>query len=158
MQITLYKKSGCPWAAAVIGFLNELNVPVEIKNVTTHPQFAKEVEQKSRVPLLGDLTFIKKLDSPLPVAKGGRSVIAEQFRTIRTAISYTAKGIETKRILITSHRPGEGKSFTSLNLAASYALLHKKVVILEFDLRKPRLSKNLGLEPAGMIPSRAAAA
>ncbi len=47
MKITLYKKSGCPWAAAVMGFLNELNVPYEIKNVTTHPQYAREVEKKS---------------------------------------------------------------------------------------------------------------
>jgi glutaredoxin 3 len=47
MKIILYKKSGCPWAAAVIGFLNELNVPYEIRNVTTHPHFAKEVEKKS---------------------------------------------------------------------------------------------------------------
>ena len=47
MKVTLYKKSGCPWAAAVAGFLNELNVPFEIKNVTTHPQYGKEVENES---------------------------------------------------------------------------------------------------------------
>ncbi len=47
MKITLYKKSGCPWAAAVVGFLNELNIPYEIKNVTTHPQYARELESKS---------------------------------------------------------------------------------------------------------------
>jgi glutaredoxin 3 len=44
MKITVYRKSGCPWSAAVIGFLKELNVPYEIKNVTTHPDYAKEVE------------------------------------------------------------------------------------------------------------------
>ncbi len=47
MKIILYKKSGCPWAAAVIGFLNELNVPFEIRNITTHPDYAREVERKS---------------------------------------------------------------------------------------------------------------
>jgi glutaredoxin len=47
MKITVYKKSGCPWAAAVIGFLNELDVPCEIRNVTTHPEYAREVEKKS---------------------------------------------------------------------------------------------------------------
>jgi glutaredoxin len=47
MKVTLYKKSGCPWAAAVIGFLNELSVPYLIKNVTTHPQYAREVEEKT---------------------------------------------------------------------------------------------------------------
>ena len=47
MNVIVYKKSGCPWAAAVIGFLNELNIPFEIRNVTTHPQYAKEVEARS---------------------------------------------------------------------------------------------------------------
>ena len=44
MKITLYRKSGCPWSAAVIGFLNELNVPYEIRNVTANPAYATEVE------------------------------------------------------------------------------------------------------------------
>jgi glutaredoxin len=47
MKITLYKKAGCPWAASVMGFLNELNVPYEIRNITTHPEYARDVERKS---------------------------------------------------------------------------------------------------------------
>ncbi len=47
MKIIVYRKSGCPWAAAVMAFLNELAVPFELRNVTTHPQFAKEVQAKS---------------------------------------------------------------------------------------------------------------
>ena len=44
MKITVYRKSGCPWSAAVMGFLNELNIPYEIKNVTSNPAHAKEVQ------------------------------------------------------------------------------------------------------------------
>lgn len=47
MKITVYRKSGCPWSAAVIGFLNELNIPHEVKNVTANPAYAKEVEALS---------------------------------------------------------------------------------------------------------------
>ena len=47
MKIILYKKAGCPWAAAVRGFLDELGVAYEIRNMTTHPEFASEVEMKS---------------------------------------------------------------------------------------------------------------
>jgi glutaredoxin len=47
MKILVYRKAGCPWSAAVIGFLDELNVPFEIRNVTTHPQYAAEVEKRS---------------------------------------------------------------------------------------------------------------
>jgi glutaredoxin 3 len=47
MKVILYRKSGCPWAAAVIGFLNELAVPFEIRNVSANEQYAREVETKS---------------------------------------------------------------------------------------------------------------
>ena len=47
MRIILYRKSGCPWSAAVIGFLNEMNIPHEIKNMTSNPVYAKEVEALS---------------------------------------------------------------------------------------------------------------
>jgi monothiol glutaredoxin len=47
MKVIVYRKSGCPWAAAVMGFLNELGIGFEIRNVSAHDQFAREVEQKS---------------------------------------------------------------------------------------------------------------
>ena len=47
MKITLYRKSGCPWAAAVIGFLNELAIPHEVRNVSVNDAYLREVEQKS---------------------------------------------------------------------------------------------------------------
>ena len=47
MKITVYKKAGCPWAAAVIAFLNELGVGCEINNVTSHSIYAREVVEKS---------------------------------------------------------------------------------------------------------------
>ena len=55
MKITLYRKSGCPWSAAVMGFLNEMNIPHEIKNVTTNPAYAREIEaisDQSKSPTL----------------------------------------------------------------------------------------------------------
>lgn len=105
----------------------------------------EELDQKCKAPLLGEISFIKKDGSPIVVQKDSRSVVAEQFRVIRTNIAFTRAGNSPKTILITSHRPSEGKSFTSLNLAASFALLNKKVVVLEFDLRKPRLSSALNI-------------
>jgi glutaredoxin len=44
MHVILYRKSGCPWSAAVIGFLNEMNIPFEIRNVTTNPAYGKQLE------------------------------------------------------------------------------------------------------------------
>jgi monothiol glutaredoxin len=47
MKVILYRKSGCPWAAAVMGFLNELAIPFEVRNVSVNDRFAREVEEKS---------------------------------------------------------------------------------------------------------------
>ncbi len=47
MEITVYRKSGCPWAAAVMAFLNTLDLSYEIKNVSTDDEYAREVEEKS---------------------------------------------------------------------------------------------------------------
>jgi tyrosine-protein kinase Etk/Wzc len=105
----------------------------------------REVVEKSMLPLLGELNYVKNLDSPIAITAKNRDVISEQIRAIRTNISFTGKGSQVKKIMVTSHVPGEGKSFTSLNIAASYALLGKKVAVMEFDLRRPRLMKNLGL-------------
>jgi glutaredoxin len=48
MKIVVYKKSGCPWAAAVIGFLSELDAVHEVRNVSTHPHYALELEGRSK--------------------------------------------------------------------------------------------------------------
>ena len=72
MKITLYKKAGCPWSAAVIGFLNELNVPFEIKNISTHPQYAAEVEKKSGKRLSPTLDFDGQILADASVEDVGR--------------------------------------------------------------------------------------
>ncbi|HTL16112.1 MAG TPA: glutaredoxin family protein [Patescibacteria group bacterium] len=47
MKVTVFKKSGCPWAAAVEAFLKQLDVPFDIKDMTRHPQYLREIEQKT---------------------------------------------------------------------------------------------------------------
>src|SRR5690606_9773309 len=81
----------------------------------------EEVEQSCNAPVLGEISYAKKEKSPIVIEKGSRSIIAEQFRVIRTNVGFTrSDGNEPQVILITSHRPAEGKSFVSLNLAASF--------------------------------------
>jgi tyrosine-protein kinase Etk/Wzc len=131
--------------AAAIGFLVPLMFLIIRDFFDNKVADRKEVEAKTKAPLLGEISYLKKRNGAIEITEKSRSSVSEQLRGIRTGLSFSGKGEGAKTILITSHRPGEGKSFTSLNLAASYALLDKKVVILEFDLRKPRLMQNLGL-------------
>jgi tyrosine-protein kinase Etk/Wzc len=66
-----------------------------------------------------------------------KSPISESIRTVRTNIEYFLEGKRNQVILLSSSMSGEGKSFCSLNLAHSLSLAKRKVVLLDFDLRKP---------------------
>ncbi|TAE28683.1 MAG: polysaccharide biosynthesis tyrosine autokinase [Cytophagales bacterium] len=98
-----------------------------------------DVEETTHVPILGEV--VKKTQpGSLVVVPRSQSIIAEQIRTLRTNLQYLRDSREGSQVLLfTSSISGEGKSFISLNLGASLALVGKKTVILEMDLRKPRL-------------------
>jgi tyrosine-protein kinase Etk/Wzc len=104
----------------------------------------KEIESATGVPILGELG-ISQTDEPIVISANNRSIIAEQLRAIRTNLSFISANEEQKVFLVTSTISGEGKSFLSLNLGNSLAISNKRVAILELDLRKPMLSKNLGV-------------
>ncbi len=72
------------------------------------------------------------------------SIPAEAFRTIRTRLQFAHLNNGSSTILITSSAPGEGKTTISTNLAASFAAANKRCVLLDCDLRKPRLHTVFG--------------
>ena len=103
--------------------------------------FRSEIEQYTTVPVIGEIAQdATTRDTPFVIEEGRRTYIAEQFRQLRTSLAYIGINNRKKKILITSTIGGEGKSFVSANLAVSLALTNKKVVLLELDLRKPKLS------------------
>ncbi|MBK7712016.1 MAG: CpsD/CapB family tyrosine-protein kinase [Bacteroidales bacterium] len=79
------------------------------------------------------------------VLKDTSSPVAEAFRSLRSRIQFFTKEVKSPVILITSSIPGEGKSFTAINLAAIYSLTGKKTLLIDFDLRIPSLSKEFGV-------------
>ena len=105
-----------------------------------------DVENSTQVPILGEIMKRRHRD-PLLVAPHNRSVIAEQIRTIRTSIRHAQPETTDNQVLLcTSSISGEGKSFISLNLGASLALLEQPTVILEMDMRLPRLHQSFDLD------------
>ncbi len=72
--------------------------------------------------------------------------ISEAYKTLRTNILFTTRDLDCKIYAFTSAIPGEGKTTTAINMAISFAQTEKKVVIIDGDLRKPKLHKYFDLE------------
>lgn len=107
-----------------------------------------ELEKKTSVPILGEICTSKRNDV-LVVKNGGSTSTAELFRLVRSNLQFVLNGNSDKVILTTSTIAGEGKSFVSINLAASFAMLGKKVCLVGMDIRKPQLANYLSL-PTGI--------
>ena len=96
----------------------------------------KDIEKFSDYTILGYILHDKS-SFYVPVFDDPKSLTAEAFRSIRTNFQFVAPVNEKHTILVTSSMMDEGKSFTSINLAASFASFGKRTVLLCFDLRKP---------------------
>jgi len=108
-------------------------------------QNKSDIDKHTDVPLLGEISRSGNMKKLL-IYCDPLSIISEEIRALRTNLKYiTAKG-KANVIMFTSSMSGEGKSFISLNLANSIAISGKKVVLLELDLRKPRLLKSIGVD------------
>lgn len=103
------------------------------------------IQRVSAIAIVGEIGHSFKKET-LAIKKDSRSQLAEQFRMLRTNIQFLLSGEHEKTILVTSSMSGEGKSFIAINLACSLALLKKRVVLLELDLRKPKISSHLNLD------------
>ena len=106
----------------------------------------RELEKASSFPVLGGIPFVENIDSSKITNISPKSSLSESFRTIRTNLQYLGKSEESgKVILVTSIKPSEGKTFTSTNLALILARGSKKVLLMDFDMHKPRMHKAFGL-------------
>jgi capsular exopolysaccharide synthesis family protein len=99
----------------------------------------RDLKKHFMIPQLGVIGYSTKGTNKV-VLDHPKSAVAESFRSLRSAITYLASGKNTKKILVTSSVSGEGKTFTSLNLASAMALGSKKTVVVGADLRRPKLA------------------
>ncbi len=123
---------GLALPAVFLYFKNVLNNRIILKG---------DILKKTSVPILGEISHNTENEVLLPLTE--RSIIAEQLRGIRTNLQFALGGGDSKVIMITSSMSEEGKSFISLNLSRILSLTDKKVVLLEMDLRKPKIRSYL---------------
>jgi len=104
----------------------------------------KELQRLTKVPYVGSISTAKE-NEKVVVGEGNTTPIAEMFRLIRTNLQFMLSSKPSHVIMITSAGSGEGKSFTAINLALSFALTNKKVLLVGLDIRKPALGQYLDI-------------
>lgn len=105
----------------------------------------QEIENETNVPIVGEIRHNPELEF-IAIEAGSRSIISEQFRALRTNLQFLLTDQKKKVVMITSSMSSEGKSFISTNLAMALAISGKKVLLMEMDLRKPKISSSINLE------------
>ena len=146
------RKSLAYFIALLIGILTP------IAFISLRDFFSDTIKSKSdllnstNIPILG---LVGHSDNPksLVVQNASKSIIAESFRSLRTNIQYLAADKEKKVITVTSSIGGEGKTFTTMNLAAIFALSGHKTILIGGDLRKPKLHEDFKVDTSKGLSS-----
>lgn len=123
--------------------------PVLVRDIVPGAPSAQTTTPATSVPASDAIqSYTVRLNPVLVAGLAPKSLAAEQYRQLRTRLSH-AEGASTLRtVLITSPQKGEGKSVTAANLALTMAQeLHRRVILVEADLRKPSLQHLFGLPP-----------
>ena len=125
---------------ALIYLLDLLRYKIEGRN---------DLDKLCKVPVLGDVALdhsLKTNQRAIVIKENENDTMAETFRAIRTNLQFMLDSPDKKVVLFTSTTSGEGKTFVASNLAMSFALLGKKVLLMGLDIRKPRLADIFGLK------------
>ncbi|MBK9628066.1 MAG: hypothetical protein IPO56_10300 [Flavobacteriales bacterium] len=134
----------------ILSFLIVLIRYILHDNITSLHDIAKL--SNASISILGMVPKYKKEIpiSQLLIDKNPKSLIAESFRTIRTNLQFVDNTDGAKTIAITSTISGEGKTFVAINLAGIISFSGKRVIILDLDMRKPKIHLGFGWRTSGV--------
>ncbi|MGD9657559.1 MAG: GumC family protein [Methylocystis sp.] len=105
-----------------------------------------DAERATGLPLLGVVPFIKNPKELAAQIADQRSILSEAYRSACTSLQFSSEAGPPKSLLITSAGPSEGKSSTAFAVARQFAAIGLKVLLIDADLRRPSLHRQLGLD------------
>lgn len=148
-QIPISPKSNIIYLAAfIISILFPAGIIYLFNLLNTKVRSSKDVEHVD-LPIIGTIPEVQKksLDQVVFSLENPHSYVAESIRMLRTNLSFmTNMDEKSKVLLVTSTIPNEGKTLISINIAHSFAMTGKRVIIVGMDLRAPKLLQSLHLE------------
>ncbi|WP_100345678.1 polysaccharide biosynthesis tyrosine autokinase [Compostimonas suwonensis] len=132
---------------ALIGLVLGVGVAVLRETLDTRIRNERDVELVTDTPILGGIVFDPKAqERPLIVHADPRSPRAESFRTLRTNLQFLDVGRDERSFVVTSSIESEGKSTSAANLAIALADAGARVLLVDADLRRPKIADYMGLE------------
>lgn len=145
------KKNIIYLAALLLGLLIPFGVIYVLDLLDTKIKSRLDLEGNTKIPFIGD---VPTSDSPNEIIKSeSRTSSAEALRIVRTNLGFMLRNVkegDAKTIFLTSTFPHEGKTFVSVNLAATFALSGQKVLLVGLDIRNPRIDDYLVLPSRGV--------
>lgn len=135
--------------AGLIGLLLGIGLAVTRELLDRTIRTADHVGELTDSPVLASIGFDNDIRSaPLLTDLGGFAARTEAFRLLRTNLQFIDLDHQPRCLVISSAVPGEGKTMTSTNLAVALAQTGRNTLIIDADLRRPRVATTLGLDPA----------
>ncbi|MDR1678303.1 MAG: polysaccharide biosynthesis tyrosine autokinase [Prevotellaceae bacterium] len=139
-------------AAFLLGLLLPIGI-IYLKNLLTFEiSSSEELTELSKAPVLGELST-NKTNKRIVVTANDNSSDTELFRLLRNNLQFILGSEDKKVITVTSTMSNEGKSFVSANLAYTFALIDKKVLLVGLDIRNPSVANYLDIKAQHGITS-----
>lgn len=135
--------------AVLIGLLLGLALAIAREILDRTIRTADHVAELTEAPVLASIGFDNDIKTaPLLTDLGGFAARTEAFRLLRTNLQFIDLDHPPRCLVLSSAVPGEGKTMTSTNLAVALAQTGRNTLIIDADLRRPRVASTLGLDPA----------
>jgi len=127
----------------ILGLFGGIGIALFLEYLDNTVKYPDDVQDRFGVPVLGTVPLLSSKREPPEIItiKETSTAFAESYKTIRTAVLLSGAGGPPKKLLVTSMAPQDGKTTTAINLSVAFAHAGKRTLLVDADMRRPRLHK-----------------